>query len=108
MERPLTTWDDVEIRALEDATAEAGNTIDLNACRDLGVKEEFLKEWSEGVILEGCEHANPFFLDDYPALKDNARKQPTNWKGLQTLSSFSGIQPGRHHTTLACVPETSF
>ena len=36
------------------------------------MQDAFVREWSEGVVLEGAQEATPFFLDDYPAYKQNA------------------------------------
>jgi hypothetical protein len=72
MKRPLPPPSNEEWEDMEDAAADLANTLSLRACKDLGVQDSFLDEWFNGVVLEGAENAVPFFLDDYPSLKDNA------------------------------------
>ena len=61
-------------RELEDAAAEMANTINISACRSLGVHESFIEEWAKGVELTGVEGREPFVFDDYPNLQDNAKE----------------------------------
>ena len=72
MKRPRPPQDPSDLADSEELASDIANTINLRACRELGVSEAFLKEWGDGVILEGSQNAEPFFFDDYPTLKDNA------------------------------------
>ena len=72
MKRPPPPSAPNEIEEMEDAAAEMANSINYGACKDMGVTQSFLDEWMEGVVLTGAEGTDPYFLDDYPNVKDNA------------------------------------
>ncbi len=57
--------------ALEDEAMDQANSMDIGVCRQLGVKDSFLEEWTVGAVLEGGDLAPHYFLDDYPNLRDN-------------------------------------
>ena len=58
--------------AMEEAAASMANSINITACKALGVQDSFIEEWSEGVKLTGAEGMDTFSFDDYPNLKNNA------------------------------------
>ena len=55
---------DAEERAMQN-----NRTLRLDRCRQLGVGEDFLLEWADGIILEGHEAAPRFHLADYPSVQ---------------------------------------
>ena len=76
-----------EFLAMEEDAVNTANSIDLVACRKLGVTQNFLDEWSEGVRLVGAEDLAPFNYDDYPALKLNAEIAATELERLNASSA---------------------
>ena len=73
MKRPFQPSPE-EFEEMEEDAADNANTINFAACRAMGVHESFIQEWSEGVLLLGTEGMEPFVLEDYPGLKDNAQE----------------------------------
>ena len=93
MKRPLvdnlddasddTCFDEDFLDMEEAAIAEATN-VNVRACKALGVNPAFVKEWAEGVVFDGAEHAQAYFCDNYSSLKRNAN---TAAGGLGRLAS---------------------
>ena len=93
---------------MENAAAAEASLISVVACTQLGVSATFISEWVEGAILEGAELAEPYFLDDYPALKENASAAADEFDRLTDLVKYFGIQMVRSPQTYAFAPPTSF
>ena len=49
----------------------AGNTIRFQHCQRMGIEDEFIKFWREGVPLHGHEDAPRYDLTDYPSVKEH-------------------------------------
>ena len=73
-----------------DMAAESANTLSFRACKELGVGEDFLTEWFDGVTLEGAEGLDPFYFEDYPNLKDNAKIAAAELDRLTSARKYSG------------------
>ena len=59
------------VRALEDAAMRRGNTLNVAHCLRMGVDPDIVKLWTDGVLLEGHEHAPVQVMEDYPSVRDD-------------------------------------
>ena len=89
---------------MEEAAAAEANTINPAACRILGVADSFMKEWAEGVVFEGREHADSYFLDDYPNLKDNAQLAALEFDRFTSLNKIFWYPEGQAPSDLCVCP----
>ena len=85
MKRPFDWVADAEFREMEEAAAAEANTINVQSCELLGVAESFILEWTTGVALEGANNAEPYFLEDYQNLKNNASIAAEEFDRLSAL-----------------------
>ena len=74
MKRRQDQFSQDDFDEMVEVASESANTINITACRDLGVLEAFIEEWIEGVKLLGAEDLDPFVFEDYPNLKNNAQE----------------------------------
>ena len=64
---------DIDFMEMEDRALDEANGLDIPRCRRLGVSEDFLIEWRDGATLIGASEAEHYFLEDYPAVKENVQ-----------------------------------
>ena len=53
----------------EEMATQNNRTLNLTMCERRGVGGEFLREWQEGVCLEGHELASRYDMADYQSVK---------------------------------------
>ena len=76
------------ITEIEDAAMHQPNAINISFCRSLGVRDSFLEEWSQGVVLDGANLAPPFDIPNYPGLKTYATEAAAELDRLTTLGKI--------------------
>ena len=67
----LTTTMSFSTRTAEDTAMAAGNTICFAHCRRMGIEEDFILQWREGVQLHGHEDAPRYDMPDYPSVMEH-------------------------------------
>ena len=76
------------ITDIEDTAMHQSNAINIGFCRSLGVREPFLDEWSQGVILEGANLAPPLDIPNYPGLLNHATEAAAELERLTSLGKI--------------------
>ena len=103
MKRPFAL-DDADFADMEEAAAAEANPLNIQACELLGVGASFIDEWTEGVILEGAEHAEPYRMDDYPSLKNNSHLAAEEIDRLTSLQKIFWYPQGQAPADLCVCP----
>ena len=98
-----TVCDD-DFLAMEDAAASEANTLNFQSAELLGVAPSFLAEWREGVVLEGAEKCNSYFLPDYPNLHRNLEVAAAEIDRLTALKRIFWYPSGKHPSNLCVCP----
>ena len=105
MKRSFAHFSASEFEEMEEDAASTANSINVAACKALGVTQSFIDEWTEGVVLTGAEGMDSFFFDDYQSLKQNAEiaaieldrltlRQKIFWYPAGTSPDYLSVCPG--------------
>ena len=87
----------------EELAMQRSRALNIANCRQLGVSEEFLQQWQEGILLEGHEGAPRFHMHDYKSVTACFDRATEEVDRLTAAGKNGGSQTGRYQRTSAHV-----
>ena len=94
------------VRALEDAAMRRGNTLNVAHCLRMGVDPDIVKLWTDGVLLEGHEHAPVQVMEDYPSVRDDPETAARELDRLTSEGKIYWYSEGTAPSDLHIAPTT--
>ena len=110
MKRPQSVESDNETIAddeffdMEEMASAEANTINELACEALGISQNFIQEWMEGVILHGADNAPDYFTDNYPNLYKHTEAAAEEFDRLTKQKKICWYPKGRCPSDLCVSP----